>query len=122
MTMRYVGLLVATVLLGCSPSRAFRNDVNATSTISEAERFITDAQQAGADSLAAEPLAAAQRAVQTAREFAQQGQSGRAHLEALKAQAEARYARAAAERERAQRQRAQARAAYDALPPQGGAR
>ncbi len=120
--MRHYGWMAAVLLfMGCAPTRVFMNDVNSTPTIAEAERFIGDAQQAGADSLATAEIAAARQALQAAKDLEQRGQRGAAQIEALRAQAEARYARASAERELARREETRARAALAALPP-GGAR
>jgi hypothetical protein len=118
--MRHTGVIVAALLfMACGRGGAFTNDVNTTPTIAEAERLITDAQQAGADSLATEVITTARLALESARAFEQGGRRNRAQVEALRAQAEARYARAVAERVLAEREQLRARDALAALPPGG---
>jgi hypothetical protein len=85
--------------------------------IAAAERLINDAQQAGADSLAAEPLAAARTHLAEARAAT----GNRAALKGRQAQAAATFARAEAERKLAERAQVQAQESLRALPP-GGAR
>lgn len=120
--MRHKGWMAGILLVvACSPGRAFNNDIDPTPTISEAERLIADARQAGADSLASEAIAAAGQALESARSYAQSGAKARAQVDAVRAQAEARYARAVAGRELAQREQTRARDALAAVPP-GGSR
>jgi hypothetical protein len=78
------------------------------------------AQQAGADSAAAEIMASARQNLANARAHQQQpGTRSRAALDAQQAAADAIYARERARRLAAEQQQAQAQAALQALPPQG---
>ena len=116
-------LAVALVAGGCASAGGgiFPEAGEPVAALSRAEALIQDAERAGADSLAAEAMAAARRNV-TEAQVAQRGRDGnRAALFAREAQADAIYAKAAAERARADRARTDADAALKALPP-GGAR
>ena len=106
---------------GCASAGTFPEAGDAVAAIAGAERLIQDAERAGADSLATEPLAAARRNLATAKGQRDARQSARAALTAREAQADATLAREAAERGRAQRARDAAATAARQLPP-GGAR
>jgi hypothetical protein len=120
--MRIVRVLgIAMLAAGCATSGAIYPEArDASPTIAEAERQIRDAQVVGADSLATEALASAQRNLASAQVYQNGRNPGRATLEALKASADARLAKGQAERIAAEREEARARTALNALPPQGG--
>jgi hypothetical protein len=90
--------------------------------IQSAEREIAAAQQAGADSAAAEIMASARQNLASARTHQAARERGRASLAAQQATADAIYARERTRRLAAEQQQAQAQAALQALPPQGGDR
>jgi hypothetical protein len=79
--------------------------------IATAERLIAQAQQAGADSLAPEPLVLARQQLASAQADQIANQPDRAAFKGRLAAADAMYARAAAERVRAERVRAAEQAA-----------
>ena len=106
---------------GCASAGAFPESGDAAAAIAGAERLIRDAERAGADSFATEPLAAARRNLATAQGQRDARQLDRAALTAREAQADATLAREAAERAKAQRARDAAATAARQLPP-GGAR
>ena len=111
-------LVAGLLLAGCASAGGgiFPEAGEPTAAISGAERLIAEAQQAGADSLASEPLASARQHLQQARAAS----GDRAALLGRQAQADARFARAEADRRKAESARAQAEAALRALP--GGTR
>ena len=116
-------LALALVAGGCASAGGgiFPEAGEPVAAVARAEALIQDAVRAGADSLAAEAIAAARRNV-TESQVAQRGHdANRAALFAREAQADATYAKAAAERAKADRARTDAEAALKALPP-GGAR
>jgi hypothetical protein len=116
-------LAAALVIIGCaSAGGVFPEAGEPTAAINNARQLVTEAQQAGADSLAAEPLAMARQNLAAAESFLQNRQSERAALKAQEAAADARFALEQARRTLADRDAAQARSAFQALPPQGGGR
>ena len=119
---RLAGVLWAGVLAagGCARGSAYPSTMAPGPEIERAARMVTEAQTAGADSLAADALATARKTLEEARQQ-QRGSANRAAIVARRAATEAAYARALAERELAQRARTEAMRAMDGLPP-GGAR
>ena len=89
--------------------------------ISNAERAITDAQAAGADTLASGILGEARAGLESARAIANEDRN-RAALLARKAAADAAYAQSVAQRLIADRARAAAQAELQQVPPPGGER
>ena len=89
--------------------------------LTQAEQLYSSLESRGGEQTVEAEMIKTRQALEAARGFEQRGERGRAQVEALRAQAEARYARAAAERDLAQREETRARAALAALPP-GGAR
>ena len=108
---------------GCATggaSSVFPQAGDPDAAIQNAEREIAAAQQAGADSAAAEIMASARQNLANARAHSQtSADRGRAVLDAQQAAADAIYARERARRLAAEQQQAQAQAALQALPPQG---
>jgi hypothetical protein len=116
-------LAAVLVVAGCASGGGIypeAGDPNAA--IANAQRLIGEAEQAGADSLAADPLGTARQNLAAAQSFLQNRQNERAAMKAQEAAADAAYARELVMRIRADREAAQARGAFDALPPGGGAR
>lgn len=112
---------VAMLMAGCASAGGFPSaagDPNAA--IAAARRQISLAQDAGADSLAAGPLADARREVLRAESQLTDTHAGRAAVSAQQAAASAAYAKAEADRVRASQDRARADSALRVLPPQGG--
>jgi hypothetical protein len=112
----------ALLLVGCaSAGGRVPESGDATQLIARAEQQIAQAQQAGAESLAAANLGAARQAVADARAQLQIGETGRAALLARQATADAIYAAELARAEQAKQREQEARAALQA-PPGGGDR
>ncbi len=110
---------LSALLIGCASTGTFPTlaaDPGAAS--GAAQRQISLAMDAGADSLAPEALSAANRYLATAQQELQAGHSSRAAISAQQAAASATFAKAEADRVRAERDKAQALAAMQALPPQ----
>lgn len=111
---------LAGFLIGCASAGAFptvAGDPNASMTA--AQRQIGLAHDAGADSLAPDVLALAQRQFQAAQTDLDAHRVARASVSAQQAAATAAYAKAQADRVRAEREKAQADSAMQALPQQG---
>ncbi len=122
-SLAYVGL--AALVVGCATAGAggpFPSSGDPYAAIESAEREITEAQRAGADSLAGATLEGARQHLVAAQSELQRRDFNRAAIRARQAEAQARYARAEAERVAAERAREQARGALQALPPTGGRR
>ena len=120
-----LAMLMAAGLLGaCASAGGFPRTLpmESTNAIAEATTAISEAQAAGADSLASDSLAGARMHL----DLAQQEQIGRnpdaATLHAREATADARLARTSALRMKAEHDQAAAQAALSSLPPQEGAR
>jgi hypothetical protein len=112
--------LIATAACGGShlPSIGIEPDP----ALAEASRLITEAQQAGADTLAADAYNSARQNLAAATADRRKNDKNRAALKARQAAADATYARAEADRVRADRARADAQRALSTLPPTGGIR
>jgi hypothetical protein len=111
--------VIPVLLAGCATAGSYptnTGDPGAASTA--AARQIALATDAGADSLAPEVLADANRLLAAAQQEAQAGHASRAAISAQQAAASAVYAKAQADRVLAERDKAQALAAMQALPPQ----
>ena len=115
---RFVG--VAVIVAACASTRIPETGDPAVA-MATAERAITDAQGAGADSLASGILTEARTALESARGFANKDRN-RAALYARRAAADAAYAQAVAERTIAERGRAAAQSELQRVPPPGGNR
>jgi hypothetical protein len=120
-----LAMVMAAGLLGaCASAGGFPKTLpmESTNAIAEATQAITDAQTAGADSLASESLASAKMHLGQA----QQEQTGRnpdvATLHAREAVADARLARTTALRMRAEHDQSAAQSALTSLPPEEGSR
>ncbi|MGI8496504.1 MAG: hypothetical protein ACR2OG_02830 [Gemmatimonadaceae bacterium] len=125
--MRIVHVMSGALLLaGCASaggSGIFPEAGEPNAAIANAQRLISEAQQAGADSLASAAMASARQNLATAQaELGTNHNNNKAALKAREAAADASYARAQTERTMAERQEAQARQALSSLPPTGGAR
>lgn len=118
--MRYASLIALVVLCaGCASSGVFpiaTGDPGAAS--SSALRQISLAQEAGADSLAPDAMAAARRQLATSQEQAQAGHASRAAVSGQQAAASAIFAKSEADRVLSERDKAAATAAMQVLPPQ----
>jgi len=112
---------LALVFAGCASAGGgiFPEAGDAGAAISNADRLITDAQQAGADSLVAEAMTSARQHLAEARTQQQNRDDDRAAMHARMAAADATYARAAVNRALADRRRAAAQTALNALPRGG---
>ncbi|MEP6689621.1 MAG: DUF4398 domain-containing protein [Gemmatimonadaceae bacterium] len=88
-------------------------------TFADAAARVTEAQAAGADSLAMEHMTSARANLKLAEAATTERNANRAALLARMAGAEAQLARVQAERVRAERDRDHAQAALAALPPGG---
>jgi hypothetical protein len=113
----------ALLLAGCASAGGGRvpESGDPSQLIARAEQQIAQAQQAGAEALAASTLGTARQAVADARAQLQIGERGRAALLARQASADAIYAQELARKAEAERKETEARNAVEALPP-GGAR
>ena len=111
---------IAVVVAGCASTRIPPSGDPAVA-ISQADRAITDAQAAGADSLASTVLTEARSNLEAARAAANDDRN-RAAMLARKAAADAAYAQALAQRTIADRARAAAQAELQRVPPPGGDR
>ena len=116
---RLLGTAVLAGALGCASAGGIPESGEPGAAISSAEALILEAQRAGADSLAAEPIAAARTHLAAAKAARDAHDTNRAALTAREAQADATYAKAAADRARAERARSDAEAAMKQLPPGG---
>jgi hypothetical protein len=119
----WLGLVI--VLAGCASAGAnsiFPEAGDPNAAIANAERQIAEAVTAGADSLAAQPLADARQNVADAKALLNNRQQEQAALEARAAAADAIFAREEAKRLTAERSRSEALASLQQLPPMGGAR
>ncbi|HSJ65981.1 MAG TPA: hypothetical protein VK922_19010 [Gemmatimonadaceae bacterium] len=120
--MSWLGIVA--VLAGCASAGAnsiFPEAGEPNAAIANAERRIAEAVSAGADSLAAEPLASARQNLADAKANLNERNAARAALEARAAAADATFAREESRRLTAERTRAEALASLNQLPP-GGAR
>lgn len=116
-------LLSATVSLGAAAALSacasgggpFPSSGDPTAPIANASRLIGEAQQAGADSVAPEAMAAARQALADAQVLVRRRSSDRAAVRGREAAAEAAYAKAAAQRAVAEREHGRAKAALDSL-------
>lgn len=120
--MSWLGIVA--VLAGCASAGAnsiFPEAGDPNAAIANAERQIESAVAAGADSLAAEPLATARQNTATAKTLLNERKQDQAALTARQAAADAIFAREEARRITADRERGEALASLNALPP-GGAR
>jgi hypothetical protein len=112
--------LIATA--ACSGSRLPSIGVEPDPALAEASRLITEAQAAGADTLAVDAYNSAKQNLAAATADRRKNDKNRAALKARQAAADATYARAEADRVRADRARSDAQRALSALPPAGGSR
>jgi hypothetical protein len=118
--MSWLGIVA--VLAGCASAGAnsiFPESGDPNAAIANAERQIAEAVTAGADSLAAQPIASARQNLADAKSLANDGKGDHAALEARAAVADAIFARAEARRIAAERTRAEALASLNQLPPGG---
>lgn len=114
-------MAVAVTLAGCASAGGggiFPEAGDAPGAIGGAERLISEAQQAGADSLATEMITSARNNLASAKAAS----GNRAALLGRQAQADARLARAEADRVKAERARDEAARALTALQNPGGGR
>lgn len=118
--MRFLSLpALAVLLFGCASAGVFPSSAGDPSAASSvAQRQISLAEEAGADSLAPDPLGIARRQLADAQAQAQAGRSARASVSAQQAAASAIFAKSEADRVRSERDKAIALAALQALPPQ----
>jgi hypothetical protein len=119
-SMRMFALVL--VVSGCASAGGggiFPEAGDAGAAISNADRLIGQAQQAGADSLAAEAMTSARQHLAEARAQQQNRDDERAAMHARMAAADASYARAAVNRALADRRKAAAQTALNALPRGG---
>ena len=110
------------VFFGCASAGGggiFPEAGDAGAAISNADRWIGEAQQAGADSLAAEAITSARQHLAEARAQQQNRDEERAAMHARMAAADATYARATVNRAQADRRKAAAQTALNALPRGG---
>ena len=107
-------------LVGCASAGGglFPEAGDAPSAVAGAERMISEAQQAGADSLAGAAMTSARNNLAAARA----ANGNRAALLGRQAQADARYARALADKAKAERARTDAEAQLKAVQNPGGTR
>jgi hypothetical protein len=107
-------------LAGCASAGGglFPEAGDAPAAIAGAERMISEAQQAGADSLAGAEMTTARNSLAAARAAS----GNRAALLGRQAQADARYARALADKVKAERALNEASAQLKAVQTPGGAR
>lgn len=118
--MSWLGIVA--VLAGCASAGAnsiFPEAGNPNAAIANAERQIQAAVEAGADSLAAEPLATARQNTAQAKTLLADNKGDRAALTARQAAADAVYAREEARRMMAERAQAEALESLRELPPGG---
>lgn len=113
-------VVVATMVAACASTRIPPSG-DPMVAISNAERAITDAQGAGADTLASGILAEARAGLESARAIANEDRN-RAALLARKAAADAAYAQSVAQRTIADRARSAAQTELQQVPPPGGDR
>ena len=117
-------MMAAGVLAGCASAGGFPKSLpmESSNTISQATQAITDAQTAGADSLASESLANAKMHLDLAQKEQISRHPDEATLHAREALADARLARTTALRMKAEHEQSAAQSALSSLPPNGGAR
>jgi hypothetical protein len=118
-SMRMFALVL--VVSGCASAGGgiFPEAGDAGAAISNADRLIGEAQQAGADSLAAEAMTSARQHLAEARAQQQNRDDERAAMHARMAAGDATYARALVNRTVADRRKAAAQTALNALPRGG---
>jgi hypothetical protein len=107
--------LTAGALGACASSGSFPTTGDPNASLHTAERAVSDAQAAGADSLAADVMTEARQNLASAQEYMKNGKTDHAAIRARVATADATYARAAAQRASAERERAAAEAALNAV-------
>jgi len=120
-----LAVMVAAGMLGaCASAGGFPKSLpmESSNTISQATQAITDAQTAGADSLATEALGNAKMHLDQAQKEQISRHPDEATLHAREALADARLARTTALRMKAEHEQAAAQAALSALPGNGGGR
>jgi len=111
------GALTAGAVGACaSGGGIFPTAGDPVAAVSNAERLIAEAQQAGADSLAPDAMSSARQNFATAQVLMRQRSLDRAALKGREAAADATFAKAFAQRAAAERERAAAKAALDAVP------
>lgn len=117
-------MMAAGVLGACASAGGFPKSLpmESSNTISQATQAVADAQTAGADSLASEPLASAKMHLDQAQKEQISRRPDEATLHARQALADARLARTTALRMKAEHEQAAAQSALSALPPKGGVR
>ena len=115
-------LAMIAVAAACGGAHLPSIGVEPDPALAEAARLISDAQLAGADTLAVDAYNSARQNLAAATADRRKNDKNRAALKARQASADAIYARAEAERVRADRARSDAQRALSALPPAGGAR
>ena len=118
MRARLAMLLAAGAVSACAGTGGFPKTQDVGPSIAAAERAITDAQSAGADTLAAAVMKDARMHLDAARSQASLRKNGEAELHAREATADARFARATALQLTAERNRTEAQSALSALPPE----
>jgi hypothetical protein len=117
-------VMAAGSLAACASAGGFPKTLpmESTNAIAEATQAISDAQTAGADSLASESLAGARMHLGQAQQEQTVRNPDVATMHAREAIADARLARVTALRLRAEHDQAAAQSALSSLPPQEGSR
>jgi hypothetical protein len=117
-------MMAAGMLGACASAGGFPKSLpmESSNTINQATQAIADAQAAGADSLATEPLASAKMHLDAAQKEQISRRPDEATLHAREALADARLAKSTALRMKAEHEQAAAQSALNALPQNGGAR